>query len=227
MLARRKAAGAKSARGCMSQVRRARRIREPLRHGLDGRRLPPPPAPINVLWHGVTTLWPAEARRLFLSRARACLPSGGGRVMSSKRKRDQLQKEIFDSLSPPHIYSAAGLMMGRQHGNEPIEPGREAVIRFIESLDVRGLESCAAWRRGWNATRRTSATAWAARPCRHTDTPTQVTAPSASFPSRAHANRYFALRVPATKRAGATGFHRNPARYGITSSAVAKSVPGW
>jgi len=30
-------------------------------------------------------------------------------------------------------------MMGRQHGNEPIEPGREAVIRFIESLDVRGL----------------------------------------------------------------------------------------
>ena len=30
-------------------------------------------------------------------------------------------------------------MMGRQHGNEPIELGREAVIRFIESLDVRGL----------------------------------------------------------------------------------------
>ena len=60
-------------------------------------------------------------------------------MTSSKRKRDQLQKEIFDSLPPPHIYSAAGLMMGRQHGNEPIEPGREAVIRFIESLDVRGL----------------------------------------------------------------------------------------
>ena len=31
LVARRKAAGAKSARGCMSQVRRARRIREPLR----------------------------------------------------------------------------------------------------------------------------------------------------------------------------------------------------
>ena len=29
--------------------------------------------------------------------------------------------------------------MGRQHGNEPIELGSEAVIRFIESLDVRGL----------------------------------------------------------------------------------------
>ena len=59
--------------------------------------------------------------------------------MSSKRKRDQLQKEIFDSLPPPHIYSAAGLMMGRQRGDEPIELGKEAVIRFIESLDVRGL----------------------------------------------------------------------------------------
>ena len=59
--------------------------------------------------------------------------------MSSKRKRDQLQKEIFDSLPPPHICSAAGLMMGRQHGNEPIELSREAIIRFIESLDLRGL----------------------------------------------------------------------------------------
>jgi len=59
--------------------------------------------------------------------------------MSSKRKRDQLQQEIFDSLPPPHIYSAADLIMRRQRGDEPIELSREAIIRFIESLDVRGL----------------------------------------------------------------------------------------
>jgi hypothetical protein len=31
--------------------------------------------------------------------------------MSSKRKRDQFQREIFDSLPAVQIYSAAGLMM--------------------------------------------------------------------------------------------------------------------
>ena len=62
-------------------------------------------------------------------------------------------------------------------------------------------------------------------------------------------DRYSALRVPADrgqlarcdglravmalllgsakKRAEATGSHRDPAPYGITSSAVARSVPGW
>jgi hypothetical protein len=60
-------------------------------------------------------------------------------VMSSKRKRDQLQREIFDRLPAPYIYSAAGLMMRRQRDDEPIEMNREAVIRFIESLDVHGL----------------------------------------------------------------------------------------
>jgi hypothetical protein len=59
--------------------------------------------------------------------------------MSSKRKRDQLQQEIFDSLPAPHIYSAAGIMMRRQHNDEPMELSREAVIRFIESLDLPGL----------------------------------------------------------------------------------------
>jgi hypothetical protein len=62
--------------------------------------------------------------------------------MSSKRDRDRLQREIFDSLPAAQIFSAAGLMMRRQHtdpDDAPIDLNRKAVIRFIERLDVRGL----------------------------------------------------------------------------------------
>jgi hypothetical protein len=63
--------------------------------------------------------------------------------MSSKRDRDRLQREIFDSLPPAQIFSAAGLMMQRQHtqlpDNAPIDLNRKAIIKFIESLDGRGL----------------------------------------------------------------------------------------
>ena len=63
--------------------------------------------------------------------------------MSSKRERDRLQRELFDSLPAAQIFSAAGLMMQRQHtqlpDNAPIDLNKKAVIRFIESLDVRGL----------------------------------------------------------------------------------------
>ena len=60
--------------------------------------------------------------------------------MSSKRERDRLQREIFDSLPAAQIFSAAGLMMRRQHTELPdVDLNKKAVIRFIESLDVRGL----------------------------------------------------------------------------------------
>jgi hypothetical protein len=62
--------------------------------------------------------------------------------MSSKRDRDRLQREIFDSLPSAQIFSAVGLMMRRQHtgpDDAPIDLNRKAVIRFIERLDVRGL----------------------------------------------------------------------------------------
>ena len=95
--------------------------------------------------------------------------------MSSKRKRDQLQKEIFDGLPPPHIYSAAGLMMGRQHGNEP---------NLTEELVALGHE-VTLFASGDSSLRRTS-------------------------------------RRAAPRRCASI-----PARYGLTSSAVAESVPGW
>jgi len=58
--------------------------------------------------------------------------------MSSKRDRDRLQREIFDSLPAAQIFSAAGLMMRRQRTQLP-DLNRKAIIRFIESLDVPGL----------------------------------------------------------------------------------------
>ena len=60
-----------------------------------------------------------------------------------ERERDQLQREIFDSLPAAQIYSAAGLMMRRQDtelpDDAPIDLNKGAVKRFIESLDVDGL----------------------------------------------------------------------------------------
>ena len=64
-------------------------------------------------------------------------------MMSSKRKRDQLQREIFDRLPVPYIYSAAGLMMRRRRTDLPDDAAmdltRKEVVEFIESLDVHGL----------------------------------------------------------------------------------------
>jgi hypothetical protein len=61
--------------------------------------------------------------------------------MSSKR--DQLQREIFDSLPAAQIYSAAGLMMRRRRTDLPddaaIDPTRKEVVEFVKSLDVHGL----------------------------------------------------------------------------------------
>ena len=63
--------------------------------------------------------------------------------MSSKRERDRLQREIFDSLPAAQIFSAAGLMMRRQDtelpDDAPIDLNKGAVKRIIESLDVDGL----------------------------------------------------------------------------------------
>jgi len=69
--------------------------------------------------------------RLALAGARsAAIQSRPGGAMSS-------------SMRAAQIFSAAGLMMRRLHAelpdNAPIDLNKKAVIRFIESLDVRGL----------------------------------------------------------------------------------------
>ena len=47
---------------------------------------------------------------------------------------------MSSSMRAAQIFSAAGLMMRRQHTELPdVDLNKKAVIRFIESLDVRGL----------------------------------------------------------------------------------------